>query len=81
MFVAEVQFCNWYFETKYNNEVDSFLTYFTDGTLITNINRYLNLIVNRPEVFKYRINKIKLSKKRLYILGVEFTWTTCFDLV
>jgi len=33
MFVAEVQFCNWYFETIYNAEVDT-ISYFTDDKWI-----------------------------------------------
>ena len=32
MFVAEVQFCNWYFTAIYNVEVDTMLSYFIDDT-------------------------------------------------
>jgi hypothetical protein len=42
---------------------------------------YLNLRVSHPDVFKERIKNIKTVKHNFFILVVEFTWATCFDLV
>ena len=41
-------------------------------------NIFHKLIISHPNVFKHRIRTVKHN---LFIIVVEFTWATCFDLV
>jgi hypothetical protein len=36
---------------------------------------------SHPDVFKDRLKTLKQLNKTLFILVVELTWATCFDLV
>ena len=45
------------------------------------INGMIKLRVSHPDVCKDRIKTLKTVKHNIFILVVEFTLATCFDLV
>ena len=41
----------------------------------------MKLAVSHPDVFKDEVKNVKTVKRNLFIIVVELTWETCFDLV